>query len=110
MKQQFPSIESALEFMRDNAKPLAEAKAQRIYLEQFRKTQKALLIQQATGTIQEKDSYAYAHEDYIQVLDGLKVAVEQEEFLRWKMTAAQAYVEVWRSKQANNRLIDKGHV
>lgn len=108
-KEPFPSVEAALQFMRLNAKELAQAKAQRIYLEQFRKTQKALLIQKATGTIQEKDSYAYAHEDYIEVLEGLKVAVEQEEYIRWKMIAAQCFVDVWRSQSASNRMVDKAH-
>jgi hypothetical protein len=54
---------------------------------------------------QERD--AYARQEYRDLLDGLKTAVEVEETLKWKMTAAQLRVEIWRTLQANNRLIDK---
>jgi len=97
-------VEAANDFIRDSADKYAQAKAQRIYLEQFRKTQKAILYQEATaGTIQEKESYAYAHPDYVRNLEGVKAAVEIEESLKWKMIAAQAKIEMWRTQQANNR-------
>ena len=103
-------VEKALDFMRDNAPMLAKAKAERVYLEQFRKSKKALLISDAPqGRVQDRESYAYAHQEYIQVLEGLKVAVEREEELRWMMAAAEAKVEVWRTQQANNRFIDRSH-
>jgi hypothetical protein len=104
------NISKALNYIRDNAKGLAEAKANRIYLEQFRKSKKALLINQAPdGTIQSKESFAYAHKDYISLLDGLKIAVLQEEEHKWLMVGAQLKVEVYRTQQANNRFIDKAH-
>lgn len=102
-------VEKALDFIRDYASNLAEAKANRVYLEQFRKSKKAMLVQEVKGTIQERDAYAYSHNDYQLVLDGLKVAVEEEEKLRWMMVAAQAKVEVYRTQQANNRMIDRVH-
>jgi len=102
-------IEKSLDFIRDNAEAYAQAKAERIYLEEFRKSQKALLVLEATGTIQEKDAYAYSNTKYLLVLDGLKVAVEKEEKLKWMMIAAQAKIEVWRTEQANSRYIDKVH-
>ena len=46
---------------------------------------------------------AYAHEEYRQLLEGLKVAVEAEEELRWALVAAQARVEVWRSQESSKR-------
>ena len=96
--------EAANDFIRDNADKFAQAKGQRIYLEQYRKTQKAILFQDCkTGTIQDKESYAYAHPDYIVNLEGLRAAVGDEEALRWKMVAAQAKIEMWRTQQANNR-------
>ena len=96
--------EKANDFIRDEADTFARAKAERIYLEEFRKSKKAMLIQDAPeGTIQTKESYAYAHEDYKQLLNGLKVAVEKEEKLRWQMIAAQTKIEIWRTQQANSR-------
>ncbi len=110
-------VEKALEYMRTEARALAEAKGQRIYLQEFRKTQKGLLIQAAFGhpseqinkTAASREAYAYAHDDYVKILAGLKEAVIIEEEAHWKMIAAQAFVEVWRTQQATNRMIDKSH-
>lgn len=106
------NIEKALSFIRDNAPELAKAKSDRVYLEQYRKTKKAQLINDAPvyhKTILAKESYAYAHEEYIIVLKGLREAVRQEETLKWHMSAATLKVEVWRSLQATNRTVDKAH-
>lgn len=96
--------QDAVDFIRDNASKYAKAKAERVYIEEFRKSKKSLLMQtfdaKALGA-QERD--AYAHPDYIAVLAALQVAVEREETLRWQMVAAQARVEVWRSQEASTR-------
>ena len=101
-------IEKAVDFMRDNAEPLAKAKANRIYFEQFRKSKKAILVQEVTGTILERESYAYGHKDYMEILTAIRVAVEEEERLKWLMASAQAKMEIWRTQQANNRFLDSG--
>jgi hypothetical protein len=90
-----------------NRNKFAKAKAERVYLEEFRKSKKAILFQQApSGTMAEKEAYAYSHNDYLLLLDGLKEAVEVEESLRWMLTAAQARIEIWRTNSANNRALD----
>jgi len=98
----------AIDYIIRHAKKFAQAKADRIYLEEYRKSLKAILMKQsmemAIGA-QERD--AYAHPDYIELLDGLKAAVEAEEKLRWDLIAAQARVEVWRSQEATNRMETK---
>lgn len=97
----------ALDFIRDHAKIYAEAKAKRIYLEEYRKTKKALCMRAAelrgvsAANAQERD--AYSHPEYIELLEGLKAAVEEEEKLRWMFVAAQAKIEVWRTIEANRR-------
>ena len=58
-----------------------------------------------SAATQERD--AYAHPEYMELLQGLKDAVEAEETLRWMIVAAQAKVEVWRSLGANQRAQDK---
>ncbi|NIT14386.1 MAG: hypothetical protein GTN99_09150 [Candidatus Dadabacteria bacterium] len=98
------TAEKANDYIRDNSVHYAKAKAERIYLEQFRKSKKALLIQQAPpGTVQDKESYAYAHKEYQELLTGLRVAVEIEETLRWEMVAAQTKIDIYRTQQANTR-------
>jgi len=41
------TVESALDFLRDNAGKIGKARAERVYLEQFRKSKKAILFDQA---------------------------------------------------------------
>lgn len=102
------NIFRSLDFIRDNAATYAKAKSERVYLEEFRKTKKALLMRDAelaghkTAAAQERE--AYAHPEYIVVLDGLKAAVEQEESYRWLIVAAQARIECWRTIEANRRV------
>jgi hypothetical protein len=98
----------AIDFMIKNAKAYAQAKANVTYLEQFRKSKKALLFANAIGnTIADKEAFAYSHPEYLEVLDGLKKAVEEAERLRWMLVAAQARIDVWRSQEASNRGIDR---
>lgn len=98
----------AVDFLLKNAPAYAKAKAERIYLEQYRKSLKSLLFVQDEGkTIADREAAAYSHPDYLQLLEGLKTAVEQEERLRWEMVAAEARIEVWRSQEASNRMVDK---
>jgi hypothetical protein len=104
-------VEAAVAFIRDKASIYAKAKAERIQLEEFRKSQKALGMREAeingyrTAALQERE--AYASSEYIALLDGLKNAVEEEEKLRWEMVAAQLTVEIYRTQSANSRTIDR---
>ena len=99
---------TAIDFIYSNAKPFAMAKANRIYCEEFRKSKKAILMAQSTAeAANAREQYAYAHPDYLALLGALKAAVETEEELRWKMVAAQARVEVWRSEEASARMLDR---
>ena len=94
----------AVDFIRDHGVILAQAKATRIYLEEFRKSKKALLMKQSSESAvnaQERD--AYSHPEYLQLLNDLRTAIEDEERLKWLMVAAEARVEVWRSQEASNR-------
>ena len=106
MKQIDPN--QAIDYMIKHSAEYAQAKSQVTYLEEFRKSKKAMLFSAAIGnTIADKDNYAYSHPEYLAVLDGLKDAVEKAETLRWMLIAAQARIDVWRSQEASNRGIDK---
>lgn len=96
--------EAAADFIRDHAQKAGHAKATRIYLDEYTKSLRATLFQQAkAGTVADKDSYALAHPDYKAHLDGLRAAVEEDERMRWMMVAAEAKLECWRTQSANNR-------
>ena len=94
----------AVDYIIANAGKFAKAKAQRVYIEEFRKSKKAILMAQSPAdAANAREQYAYSHADYLTLLDGLREAVEVEEKLRWDLIAAQARIEIWRSEQANNR-------
>lgn len=98
----------AVDYIIANAGKFAAAKAQRVYLEEFRKSKKAILMGQSTAkAANEREQYAYSHEDYLALLGGLKAAIEVEEKLRWDLIAAQARIEIWRTQSANNRAQDR---
>jgi hypothetical protein len=95
----------AIQYIIDTAPLYAKAKADRIYLEEFRKSRKAQLMANAgTEVLGKQETYAYAHQDYIQILEGIRQAVETEEKYRWLMTAAQARIECWRTEMYSARM------
>jgi len=98
----------AIQYLIDTAPLYAKAKADRMYLEEFRKSRKAQLMSQAgTEVLGKQDTFAYAHPEYIEILEGIRQAVELEERYRWLMTAAQARVECWRTAQYSARIEQK---
>ena len=99
---------AAVDYLVEAAPKFAQAKAERMYLEEFRKSEKALLMQAHNDKpIGAQEREAYAHPEYIGLLAALQVAVEREENLKWMMTAAQTRVEVWRSQESTARSQDR---
>lgn len=105
--------EEAAQTIRDKAPAYGEAKAQRVYLEEFRKSKKALLMKDAltlgveAANAQERE--AYAHPSYQQLIRGLAEAIEKEETLKWEIEAARLDIEIWRTREATNRMQDRAH-
>lgn len=104
------NIFRALDYIRDAAPAYAKAKANRVYLEEYRKSLKAIIMKEVepnypSAAAQERE--AYSDDRYRQLLDGLRQAVEEEEKLRWRIVAAQAKIEVWRSLESSRRTEQK---
>lgn len=97
-----------LERIRDSSPKYAQAKANRIYMEEYRKTLKAKLMKSCgLDAIGAQEREAYAHPDYEAHLKALQEAVQQEEYHRWRLVYSQSAIEVWRSQEASNRAIDR---
>ena len=100
-------FEKRIEKMGEAIPGYAKAKAERVYIEQFRKSKKALLMRDGTAlrlkTQSEREQYAYAHDDYVQLLKGLKQAIEVEEKCKWALERFKIEFEHWRTTQANER-------
>ena len=106
-------LEMAMNHIRDKANEYAKAKATRIQLMEFRKSKKALLMIKAekaghrTAASQEREAYADA--EYIELLNSIADAVEDEETHRYLMKAAELKVDIWRTRAANQRAERKGY-
>ncbi len=105
-------INDAVDYLYVHGRKYAEAKAHRVYLEEFRKSQKAMLMKAALAEGRAKSAAvaeieAYAAPAYVEILKGLEAATEAEESLRWGLVSAQARIDVWRSTEASNRAFDK---
>lgn len=102
------NVFKCLDFIRDNAPEYAQARANRVYMEEFRKSKKALLMKEAEraghNAVSAQEREAYADKGYMEHLEALRDAVKKEEEFRWMMIAAQAKIEVWRTISANQRV------
>ena len=110
MNQQ--DINDAVDYLYTHGRKFAEARAHRVYLEEYRKSQKSMLMKAALSDGRAKSAVvaeieAYADPSYLEVLKGLEAAVEAEETYRWGLVSAQARIDVWRSQEASNRAFDK---
>ena len=99
-------IEKAFHYLKTIAGEYAKHRAQSEYLKEFRKSKKAILIVQAEQeglkTGQERESYAYSHAEYIELLEGLRVATEKAEKYRILVKTAELQIEVWRSQNSRS--------
>ncbi len=98
----------SVDFIFRTAPVFAKAKAERIQLQEFRKSLKALLMARHLDKplgAQEREAYSAA--EYQELLKGLAVAVQNEAKLEWQLEAAKMRVEIWRTKSANDRMEGK---
>ena len=52
---------------------------------------------------------ALADPEYIALLQGLAAAIEKEETLKWELEAARLEIEIWRTRQATERMTVRSH-
>lgn len=98
----------AAEFIIKSAKPYAQAKANRMYLEEHRKTLKALLMNESTGkTVSDREQYAYSHPKYQELLMDFKNAILEEETLRVQIKGAELTIELWKAETFSNAKQDR---
>ena len=98
-------IERALDRLRFKAGDAAKAKADRIYMEEFRKTIKANVMQKHLDKpVSAQEREAYSSPEYAKHLMVMRDAIEKDEMMRWQMIASQAVIEAWRTQSANQRI------
>ena len=101
-------IEKTLSWLVHEATAGAQARANRVYLEESRKSLKAVLMKESgEETVSAQEREAYAHPKYKAHLDGLKEAVFQDERYRWLLTTAEAKISAWQTMSRTARAQEK---
>lgn len=104
----FDDIDKAFNFLRDYADDAAKARAERLYLDEFSKSLKSIIMREhPLLAVNAQEREALADERYLSHLKGLKQAIYEDEKIRYLMSAADTKCEVWRTMQANERAIGK---
>jgi translation elongation factor EF-Ts len=97
-------IEKALDYLRDNAAKAAQARANRIYMEEYRKVVKAQIMgENNETTIGAQERFAYADARYIEHLEAMRTSIFEDEKHRFTLAAAQAKIDAWQTMSANER-------
>jgi hypothetical protein len=90
-------------YIMENAPKFAQAKAERVFIENYLRTVKSRLMNKEDGTLGNKEAYAYAHADYEEQLKGLRAATEKEESLKFMLLAAQMRFDTWKTQEYSKR-------
>ena len=94
----------AIRYIQENALPYAQAKADRIYIENYAKVLKSrLALESDKKTLGDREMEAYASPQYEELMRGLKAAVEIEDNLKYMLDAAKLKVEVWKTQEQSRR-------
>ena len=92
-------IDRAVEYLRDSSEKAAQARADRLHLEDFSKSLKAkIMSEQVDEPLGAQERRAYSDPRYMAHLDALKIAIHDDEKFRFMREAAHVRVDVWRSK------------
>jgi len=98
-------IDRALDWLVVNATKAAQARANRVYMEEQRKTIKAQIMgEHLDKPIGAQEREAYSDGRYLAHLQVMRDAIAEDERMRWLYVSAQAKIDAWRSLQANNRI------
>lgn len=97
-------VEAELDYLRDNATVGATAKANRIYVTEYRKVLKAKIMKEhptLSAALQERE--AYADPRYEKHLVAIRDAVFHDEKHSWLREAAGAKLSAWQTMSKNYR-------
>lgn len=100
------AAEAALVFLTEYAAKAGKAKADTIYMENYRQVVLANLKRKAPPECKSdaaRDEWARIQPEYSEHLEAQREAVAEDTKLHWKRVAAEATIEAWRTKNANNR-------
>ena len=97
-------IEKALHFLIQTADEAAQARANRLHLDDFSRVLKAqIMSEHLAEPLGAQERHAFNDVRYRNHLEGLKIAIYNDERNRFLRAAAEAKIEVFRTQCANER-------
>lgn len=98
------AIEGALAFLQKHASQAAQARADRITMENYTRTLKAeLMTERKDEALGAQERYAYAHPKMAEHWKVLNTAIMEDERWRLHFSAKEALIEAWRTMCSNAR-------
>lgn len=97
-------IDRALAYLRDNSEKDAQARAERLYMEQWIKT--VLAQEQAKAnapSVAAAEVGARISDPYISALSAYRQAIFEDEKRKFLRSAAETRIEAWRTMSSNER-------
>lgn len=97
-------IEKALDYLRDSAGRTARARAEKIYLDEYCRPLKSLIMRENVAeSLGAQEARAYSDPRYKQHLEALKAASEACDYLLFMREAADAKLRAWQTMRATER-------
>lgn len=103
-------IDKALAYLRDSAVEAAQARAQRLYLDDFSRVLRATIMSEhLSEPVNAQERFAYGDTRYKNHLEGLKQAIFLDERYRFLREAADAKIRAWQTMKATLRAEGKAY-
>ena len=97
-------IEKSLEWLTENVKNAAQARANRETLEDYTRVLKSTIMREnQSESLGAQEARAYADPRYKTHLDALEQAIFMDEGYRWKKSIEETRIECWRTMCSNER-------
>ena len=97
-------VEKALDYLTRNAQIAAQARADRVYMEQYTKVVKARIMSESNSlAINAQERNALVDSRFLEQLEAERTAVFEDERHRFLREAAKAKLEAWRTEKATER-------
>lgn len=97
-------IQRCFDFLRDSAPVIAQARHNKVRLDELRKViWSELRMQAPDGNVAEKDAWAYAHSTYREHIEEMANAAREFQLLYAQREAASSKISAWQTHSANER-------
>ena len=98
------AIEKAVDWLVKSAPLIAQARAEMVFADEFRKSLKAMLMAESNeAAANVREQFAYAHPKMLAHLQEIKRTVLNYEKLRAQREAASIKIQAWQTASANYR-------